>query len=299
MTINYQTNLRLDSFSCIFTYQMKNDCAIIPQALIIIAGRGAYPLTLAESARKQGVGRILALAFHNETESAIAKIVDEVQWFKFGQLGAVLEAIRASGIKHAVMAGQITPLSLFRLRPDGRALALLAKMGQRNARTIFGAVCDELATAGAQLLPAWRFMENSLPKAGTLSRRAPTEREAKDIELGFRAAKAVSALEIGQTVIVKEGTIIAVEAFEGTDETILRAGKLAGAGAVVVKAAREDHDMRYDIPVVGLKTMKLLKKIKAAVLAVEAGRTIMLEPEKIIAEADRMNLALVAAETRK
>lgn len=278
---------------------MQVDFSKVPAELIIIAGRGAYPLTLAESARKQGVGRILALAFRNETEPSIAEFADEVQWFKFGQLGAVLEAIRQSGIKHAVMAGQITPLSLFRLRPDGRALALLAKMGQRNARTIFGAVCDELAKVGAELLPAWRFMENSLPQAGQLGKRAPTEREAKDIELGFRAAKTVSALEIGQTVIVKEGAIIAVEAFEGTDETILRAGKLAGPGAVVVKAAREDHDMRYDIPVVGLKTIKLLKKIRAGALAVEAGRTIMLEPEKIIAAADRIDLALVAVDGKK
>jgi hypothetical protein len=196
------------------------------------------------------------------------------------------------------MAGQITPVSLFRLRPDRRALALLARLGQRNARTIFGAVCAELATVGAQLLPAWRFMEKSLPPAGQLSRRAPTGREQKDIELGMRVAKTVSALEIGQTVIVKEGTIIAVEAFEGTDETILRAGKLAGAGAVVVKTARSDHDMRYDIPVVGLKTMQLLKKIRAAALAVEADRTIMLELDKIIAEADKQDLALVAVAPR-
>ena len=138
-----------------------------------------------------------------------------------------------------------------------------------------------------------------MPKAGQLGKRAPTAREAGDIELGFRAVKTVSALEIGQTVVIKEGTIIAVEAFEGTDETILRAGKLAGADTVVVKAARQDHDMRYDIPVVGLKTMKILRKINAAALAIEAGRTIMLEPDKIIAEADNMNLALVAVDAVK
>jgi len=278
---------------------MKTDVLNVPDGLVIIAGRGVYPLSLAESARRQGVRKIFAAAFKGETERSIEKLADETRWFNFGQLGAVLEAVKQSGIKQAVMAGQITPVSLFRLRPDARALGLLAKLGARNARTIFGAVCGEFAAIGVQLLPAWRFMENAMPKAGQLGKRAPTAREAGDIELGFRAVKTVSALEIGQTVVIKEGTIIAVEAFEGTDETILRAGKLAGADTVVVKAARQDHDMRYDIPVVGLKTMKILRKINAAALAIEAGRTIMLEPDKIIAEADNMNLALVAVDAVK
>ena len=273
---------------------MDDNPNLTPDALVIIAGRGIYPLTLAESARRQGVRRIMAAAFRKETEPAIEKLADETQWFSFGQLGAVLEAVKASGIRHAVMAGQITPASLFRLRPDALALKILSNLRRRNARTIFGAVCEEFAAIGVRLLPAWRFMENALPKAGLLGRRAPDGREQNDIELGLRVAKTVSGLEIGQTVIVKDGTILAVEAFEGTDEAILRAGKLGGPGAVVVKTARSDHDMRYDIPVIGLKTMKVLRKIGASALAIEAGRTIMLEPEKIVAEADRMDMALVA-----
>jgi len=278
---------------------MKTDVLGVPDELVIIAGRGIYPLSLAESARKQGVRKIFAAAFKKETEREIEKLADETQWFSFGQLGAVLEAVKQSGIKHAVMAGQITPVSLFRLRPDAKALKILAQLHKRNAQTIFGAVCAEFSAIGVQLLPAWRFMENSLPKAGQLSRRAPTERENKDIELGMLVAKTVSSLEIGQTVVVKEGTILAVEAFEGTDEAILRAGRLGGPGSVVVKTARSDHDMRYDIPVIGLKTMKILRKINASALAVEAGRTIMLEPDKIIAEADNMDLALVAADAKE
>ncbi len=278
---------------------MNTNAFFVPEELVIIAGRGIYPLALAESARRQGVHRIFAAAFKKETEREIEKLADETEWFSFGQLGAVLEAIKASGIKQAVMAGQITPVSLFRLRPDAKALKILAQLSKRNAQTIFGAVCAEFSAIGVQLLPAWRFMENSLPKAGQLSRRVPTEREQKDIELGMRVAKTVSSLEIGQTVVVKEGTILAVEAFEGTDEAIGRAGRLGGPGAVVIKTARSDHDMRYDIPVVGLKTIKVLKKINASVLAVEAGRTIMLEQDKIITEADRMGLALVAVEADK
>lgn len=275
---------------------MNDKAFFVPDELVIIAGRGRYPLTLAESARQQGVRRIFTAAFKKETEREIEKLSDETQWFSFGQLGAVLEAVRASGIKQAVMAGQITPVSLFRLRPDAKALKILAQLNLRNARTIFGAVCAEFAAIGVQLLPAWRFMENSLPPAGQLGRRPPTEREQKDIELGLRVAKTVSGLEIGQTVVVKEGTILAVEAFEGTDEAILRAGRLGGPGAVVVKTARSGHDLRYDIPVVGLKTMKILKKIRASALAVEAERTIMLELDKIIAEADQQQLALVAVD---
>ena len=270
----------------------------LPEKLVIIAGLGSYPLTLAASARKQGVKHICAFAFKGETDRGIEKLADETRWFGFGQLGAVMAALKETGIRHAVMAGQITPASLFHLRPDAKALALLARMRQRNARTIFGAVCAEFAGIGVELLPAWRFMENCLPAAGQLSRRAPTEREQADIELGMRVAKAVSGLEIGQTVVVKEGTILAVEAFEGTDQAILRAGGLGGPGAVVIKTARSGHDMRYDIPVVGMKTMKILKKIKASALAVEAGRTIVLERESVVAEADKQNLALVAVSSR-
>ncbi|MBN1556737.1 MAG: LpxI family protein, partial [Lentisphaerae bacterium] len=145
---------------------------------------------------------------------------------------------------------------------------------------------------GITLMPASMFMESHMPAAGLLSQRSPSAGQQKDIELGLRLAKATSALDIGQTVVVKQGTILAVEAFEGTDETLKRAGRLGGPGAVVVKTAKPGHDMRFDIPVIGLHTLTWLKRIKAAVLAVEAGRAILLEREKIIAAADAMQLAL-------
>jgi len=266
----------------------------LPTQLGLIAGRGAYPLLLAESARKQGVQRLFVVAFKQETDPAIARLADEVHWLNFGQLEAMLEAFRRAGITQAVMAGQITPTHLFRLRPDRRALKILASLPARNAHTIFGAVSAELQTAGVKLLPAYLFMEHAMPEPGRLSARAPSEREQRDIELGLRVAKAVSGLEIGQTVAVKEGVILAVEAFEGTDATLLRAGELGGPGLVAVKAAKQGHDMRFDIPVVGLKTLAVLKKIGAAALAVEARRTILLEREKLIQAADRIKLAMVA-----
>ena len=268
----------------------------IPEKLGIIAGRGAYPRLLAEGARKQGVRQVVAVAFRGETDPGIEKAADHVVWLHVGQLEAMLKAFRQHGIAQAVMAGQIAPANLVHVRLDVRALAILARLKNRNAKTIFGAIGDELKASGVELLPAYRFMEDTIPAPGLLSRRVPTERERLDIELGLQAAKATSALEIGQTVVVKEGVILAVEAFEGTDDTMLRAGKLGGAGAVVVKVARQGHDMRYDIPVVGLRTMSVLKKIKAAVLAVEARRTILLEREQIIEAADKQNLAFIAVE---
>lgn len=269
----------------------------IPEKLGLIAGRGVYPRLLAESAKQQGVKYLFGVAFRKETDPVIERFADQVCWLNFGQLQATLDAFRQSGVTQAVMAGQITPTHLFHLRPDRRALATLMRLKERNAHTLFGAVADELKAIGIELLPAYIFMESAMPAPGRLSRRAPTEREQLDIELGLKAAKATSGLEIGQTVVVKEGTILAVEAFEGTDETLLRAGRLGGAGAVVVKAAKPGHDMRFDIPVVGMKTLQVLKKIKAAVLAVEARRTILLEREQLVDEADRQNLVFLAVET--
>lgn len=266
----------------------------LPEKLGLIAGKGVYPCLLAQSAKRHGVKYLFTVAFKGETEPGIKKIADDIKWLNVGQLTAMLEALRASGVKQVVMAGQITPTHLFRLRPDARILALLSRLRVRNADTIFGAIADELKSFGIELLPAYLFMEDAMPAAGQLSARAPSEQERKDIELGMKVAKITSGLAVGQTVVVKEGTILAVEAFEGTDETVRRAGRLGGPGAVVVKVARGGHDMRFDIPVVGLKTIQVLKKIKAGVLALEAGHTILLERNKLCAAADRIGLALLA-----
>ena len=268
----------------------------VPQEIGLIAGKGVYPRLLTESAKQQGVRRVFAVAFRGETDRAIEKVADETAWVYLGQLGHMLDALKASGVRHAVMAGQITPTHLFRLRLDGPAMDLLKRLRTRNAETIFGAVGDELKALGIELLPASSFMEAHMPAPGVLSQRIPTAAERDDIRIGLQVAKVTSGLDIGQTVVIKEGTILAVEAFEGTDETIQRAARLGGAGAVIVKVAKQGHDMRFDIPVVGLHTLKLLRKVKAGVLAVEAGRSILLEREKIVEEANRMNLCLTAVE---
>jgi len=268
----------------------------IPSGIGLIAGKGVYPRLLAESARLQGVERIFAIAFKHETDPVIEQHADETAWINLGRLGAMLDALARSGVKHAVMAGQITPTHLFRVRMDAKMLSLLKQLEVRNAETIFGAVGEELRAVGIELLSAATFMEAHMPTAGLLSARAPSEEEQADIRLGLQVASVTSGLDIGQTVVVKQGTILAVEAFEGTDDTIRRAGRLAGAGAVVVKVAKRGHDMRFDIPVIGEKTLKLLRRIRAAVLAVEAGRCIMLEKEKLVAQANVMGLCLTVVD---
>jgi DUF1009 family protein len=272
---------------------------LTPDSIGIIAGKGAYPRILAESARKQGVKRIFAVAFKKETGVDVEKYADEVEWVYIGQLRKMLEAFSKSGIKHVVMAGQITPTSLFKVRMDSQMLNLLKQLPAKNAETIFGAVGNELCKQGIELIPASSFMEEHMPVAGLLSCTSPSEKQQADIELGLQVAKTTSKLDIGQTVVIKEGTILAVEAFEGTNEAIKRAASLSGPGAVIVKVAKHGHDMRFDIPVVGLDTIKLLKKVKASVLAIEAGRSIILEREKVIAEADKIGLCLTAVNTNE
>ena len=266
----------------------------IPKRLGIIAGKGNYPLLLAESARQQGVCEIFALAFRGETERRIEKLADRVVWLHLGQLGAAYAALQASGVPQFVMAGQITPTSLFHMRMDGELLALLGRLRERNAHSIFGALTAELGQRGIEMLPASRFMEAHMPDPGVLTARAPTPEQQTDIELGLKIAKTTSGLEIGQTVVLKNGTVLAVEAFEGTDATILRAGKLGGAGAVVVKVSKHGHDVRFDLPVIGERTLKSLRKAGAAVLAVEARRTILLDRTAVLAQAERQNLCFIA-----
>ncbi len=263
----------------------------------ILAGKGDYPLQLAQSARAQGVNKIFAVAFRHETDRAIARYVDEVHWLYLGQFGAVRDAFQSRGIKVAVMAGQITPTHLFSLRFDRFTLDVLSRLKHRNAHTIYGAACDELRAVGVELMPAHLFMENAMPAAGLIGGRQPTDAEMADIHFGLNVAKITSGIDIGQTVVVKDGTILAVEAYEGTDDTILRAGRLVKGGAIVVKVAKKNHDMRFDIPIVGMRTMKVLRKSKTAVLAVEAKRTILLDRQKLIAEANRLGICLIAMNT--
>jgi DUF1009 family protein len=237
------------------------------------------------------------LGFKGETRREIIPFVDEIHWMHLGSMREFLDRINETGVKHCMMVGQIAPGNLFNVRMDKLAVQMYKALEVRNAHTIFGAVVDAIEELGIEVLPGNAFMECYTPQAGQLGRRAPTEREQADIALGLRLVKGTSDFEIGQTVAIKDGIIIAVEAFEGTNQTIKRAGRVGKAGCVVVKVPKIGHDMRFDIPVVGVKTFKVMRRAKVSCLAVEAGKTILLEKEKLIALADKSNIAFVAVET--
>lgn len=267
-----------------------------PEILALIAGRADYPLILARAARARGVNRIVAIAFRHETSKDILSVADEVIWCHAGSLSGLLEAVKKSGAKHAVMAGQINPKNLFNIRMDKTLLKLIRNLSVKNAHTIFGGITAEIEKAGTRLLSASLFMQEFMPAAGLLTSRAPDDRESSDIQIGRRVIKDTSHLDIGQTVVVKEGMVLAVEAFEGTNKAIRRGGKLGGKGSVVVKVPKIGHDMRFDIPVIGLQTLKSLNASKASCLAIEAGGAILLEKEAIVAQANSMGLAITVLE---
>jgi UDP-2,3-diacylglucosamine hydrolase len=265
-----------------------------PDAIGIIAGNGVYPRLLADAARRVGVRRIVAAAFTDETDDRLTAKVDEIQWMRVGQLGKLISCFRNAGVANAIMAGQIAPQNLFDLRPDWKTLLLLARLKRRNAESIFAAIGDELARSGIALLPATAFLEDCLAPAGLIAGRRLTHREEDDVAFGFEIAREVSRLDIGQTVIVKNGTVLAVEGFEGTNETIRRGGALGGKNAIMVKVAKPTQDMRFDVPVIGVATIEMAAEAHLRVVAVEAQRTLLLEKDALIELATRANISIVA-----
>jgi UDP-2,3-diacylglucosamine hydrolase len=267
------------------------------ESLGIIAGSRSLPLVLAKQARAMGVQRLVAVGFANETDPALAPLVDDLVWVKVGQLSKLIDAFKQRGVRHCVMAGQVAPKTLFDVRPDLRAMMLLMKLKERNAHTIFGGIADELLKEGIELVEATPWLEPSMPGAGFLMGKKPGEEEQADLALGWRIAKEISRLEIGQTVVVKKGTVLAVEGFEGTDACLARGGQLAGkeGGAVAVKVARENHDMRFDIPCIGLKTLEICRQAGIGVLAFEAGKTLLLDRDELAPFLRRHRLTLLSA----
>ena len=266
-----------------------------PDIVGIIAGSRSLPLLFAKQARQLGVRRLVAVAFEGETDPALAPLVDEIVWLRVGQLSKMIAAFADRGVKHCVMAGQIAPRNLFDVRPDLRALSVLLRLKEKNAHTIFGAIADELKKDDVELIEATPWFQPLMPASGFQLGPRLSEAQQADVRFGFRIAKEVSRLEIGQTVVVKGGTVLAVEAFEGTDKCLLRGGELASrqGGAIAVKVAREKHDFRFDIPCLGPQTLGTCAAGRIAVLAFEAGRSLLLEPEACERLADKNRIAVV------
>jgi DUF1009 family protein len=248
------------------------------ESLGIIAGNRSLPMELARQARGAGVKKLVAVAFENETEPDLAKLVDKIVWVRVGQLSKMIGAFTDNGISRCVMVGQIAPKNLYDVRPDLRAMGMLLRLKEKNAHTIFGAIADELKKDGVELVEATPWLAPLMPDKDFQIGPKLSDDQKSDVEFGFRIAKEVSRLEIGQTVVVKRGTVLAVEGFEGTDQCLARGGELAGkGGAVAVKVAKEKHDLRFDIPCLGARTLEICARANISVLAIESDKTLLLE----------------------
>ncbi len=267
------------------------------EKLLILAGSGTYPACIAVGARKAGVRHITVLAIRGMTGRATLALADEAVWFGVGEMRAIFDWAAKQGFTCGIMAGQIHPLALFRTRFDDLARSWLNGLPVKNAHTIFGKLAVEIEKIGIRVLPASCYMDDCIPGAGVLTKRFPDAREQSDISFGHDVASRICGLDVGQTLIVKDGVILAVEAFEGTNATILRGGKMGGKGSVVVKVATQGHDMRFDIPVIGEGTISVLRKAGVSALAFQAGRLVMLERPKVIAAADKLNIAVVGLDS--
>jgi UDP-2,3-diacylglucosamine hydrolase len=269
----------------------------VVETLGIIAGNRTLPLIFARQARSMGVKRLVAVAFDGETDPALAPLVDEIEWIKVGQLSRMISVFTNRGISRCVMVGQITPRGIFDIRPDLRAMGLLLKLKEKNAHTVFGAIADELKKDGVELVAATPWLKPLMPAEGFSLGPKLSDEQREDVAFGYRLAKEVSRLEIGQIVVVKNGVVVAVEAFEGTDKCLARGGELAGrdGGAVAVKVAREKHDMRFDIPCIGPQTFETCAAARIAVLALESGQTLLLEQEVCAQLARKHKISVVTA----
>jgi DUF1009 family protein len=266
------------------------------ETLGIIAGNRALPLVCARQARALGVKRLVAAAFEGETDPALAALVDDIVWLRVGQLSKLIAAFTDRQVRHCIMAGQIAPKKLYEVRPDLRALGLLFRLKEKNAHTVFGAVAEELKKDGVELIEATPWLQPLMPGEGFQLGPKLSDEQRNDVQFGFRIAKEVSRLEIGQTVVVKDGTVLAVEAFEGTDRCLARGGELAGkdGGALAIKVAKDHHDLRFDIPCLGPHTLETCSASKISVLAFEAGRTLLLEQEACAKLAGQNKISVIA-----
>ena len=261
--------------------------------LVVIAGSGQYPRLLIEGAKRAGVRQMDCRAVKGSTARATCAAADNVHWISIGTIAEGIRWCGANGYEGAFLAGQVNPLSLFRGRFDEEVKRWLSELKVKNAHSIFGKLAEKFADVGVPILPASCFMDEHIPGEGTLTKRGLTSDEESDVRHAVNVVRDIGHLDVGQTVMVKSGMVLSVEAFEGTNAAIKRGGRLGGRGSIVFKAAREGHDMRFDIPVVGLKTLKVLHGAGATALAFQAGRLVMLNRKEVIDYADAHGIAIV------
>lgn len=272
----------------------------------LIAGNGSFPLLLLDAARAQGA-QVVVAAIKEETSPSIEnRGAAAVHWLSLGELGKLIDTFKREGITTAIMAGQVKHKQIFSaIRPDWRLAKVLFSLGTRNTDSLIGAVAKVLEDEGIHLISSTSYLEPLLAKPGVLTRRAPSDAEQKNIDYGRQVARHLAQYDIGQTVVIAESACVAVEAMEGTDATILRAGEIMKSTAqegdsvlsralTVVKVAKPNQDMRFDVPVIGLKTIETMQHAGATCLAVDAGKCLFLDGERIIAAADDARITVVA-----
>jgi len=260
----------------------------------LIAGNGKFPFLVLEGAKRAGTSVAVA-AIREETDPEIERAADRVTWVGIGQLGKMLRFFKNEGVDKAIMAGQVKHVQIFsRAIPDVRMLKMLLRLPRRNTDTLIGAVAGELAAEGIELIDSTYFLKDELPKAGTLTKRAPDDRERGDIEYGLEVAHEIARLDLGQTIVVRDRACVAIEAMEGTDAVIRRAGELVRGRLTVVKIAKPDQDMRFDVPVVGIPTIESMVESGASCLCLTAEKTLMFDREEMIKAANKHLLTIVA-----
>jgi UDP-2,3-diacylglucosamine hydrolase len=261
----------------------------------LIAGNGRFPFLVLEGARSQGI-EMAVIALKEEASEQLASSAKRLHWVSLGELSKAINLMHKEGVTRAVMAGQVKHNKIFSsIRPDWKLAKLLFSLKRKNTDALIGAVARVLEDEGIHLVDSTHFLKPLVPEPGVLTRRAPDEREAADIEYGLGVARQIASLDIGQTVVVSDRACVAVEAMEGTDETIARAARLAGdKPLVVVKVSKPGQDMRFDVPVVGLPTIEHMKSARATALALDAGRTLLFDRTQLIAQADAAGIAIQA-----
>ncbi len=259
----------------------------------LIAGNGRLPLLLARNIRAGG-RPVAAIAHVGETRKDLSRFVDSLQWVQIGELGKIIRLLQAENVREVVLAGGVPKVHFFsQLRPDARAVQVLGKLKDKKDDAILRAVAAEMEGEGIRVISPLRFLRDCVASPGCLTARRPTERERKDILFGAEIARKIGMLDVGQTVVVKDQIVLAMEAIEGTDEAVRRGGKLGRGQVVVVKTCKPRQDLRLDLPVVGPETVKTLRDAGASVLAVEAGKTIMVDKERTLREAEQSGICVV------
>lgn len=264
-----------------------------PGPLGLIAGNGRFPFLVAEAARRSG-RRVVLIRLREETDPGLEALVDETHEVSLGQLGSCIAALKKAGVAEAIMAGQVRHRQIFSgIVPDLTLMGVLARLALKNTDSLIGGVADALEREGIRLISSVTLLADQLADEGPMSGKKPSGDDQKAIDYGVRIASELGRLDLGQTVVVKDRAVVALEAMEGTDEAVARGARIAGPGVVVVKMAKPRQDMRFDVPVVGLRTLETLAEAKATVLAVEAKRTLLLDKVAFLARAREAGIAVV------